>query len=67
MQTACPEMAGLIQCNLGTNSENEDNNDKMLDPAKPWMNEFKWYLDTMDVVPENMSIVQWWGVHEHHL
>ena len=60
-------MAGLIQCNLDTDSENEDDDDEMLDPAKPWMGEFKQYLDTMDVVPENMSIVRWWGVCEHRL
>ena len=58
-------MAGLIQRNLDTDSENEDDDDEMLDPAKPWMGEFKRYLDTMDVVPENMSIVRWWGVREH--
>ena len=60
-------MEELIQCNLDTDSENEDDDDVMLDPAKPWLGEFKWYLDTMDVVPENMSIVWWWEVCEHHL
>ena len=58
-------MAGLIQRNLDTDSENEDDDNEMLDPAKPWMGEFKRYLDTMDVVPENMSIVRWWRVREH--
>ena len=55
-------MAGLIQRNLDTDSENEDDVDETLDPAKPWMGEFKRYLDTVDVVPENMNIVRWWGV-----
>jgi len=43
-------MAGLIQRNLDTDSENEGDSDEMLDPAKPWMGGFKRYLDTMDVV-----------------
>jgi hypothetical protein len=56
------QMAGLIQRNLDTDSENEDDADETLDPAKPWMGEFKRYLDTVDVVPDNMNIVRWWGV-----
>jgi len=55
-------MAGLIRRNLDTDSENEDDTDEALDPAKPWMGEFKRYLDTVDVVPDNMNIVRWWGV-----
>jgi len=57
-------MAGLIQCNLDTDSKNEDDTDETLDPAKLWMGEFKRYLDTMDVVPDNMNIVRWWGVRQ---
>ena len=46
----------LIQHNLDTDSENDD--DSVLDPAKPWMGEFKRYLDTMDaMVPDDMDIV----------
>ena len=55
-------MAGLIQRNLDTDSENDDDSDSVLDPAKPWMGEFKRYLDTVDVVPTDMGIVRWWGV-----
>jgi hypothetical protein len=57
-------MAGLIQHSLDTDSENEDDDDEMLNPAIPWMGEFKRYLD---IVPENMSIVRRWGVREHNL
>ena len=32
------------------------------DPTKPWLAEFECYLMTHDVVPEVMSIVEWWGV-----
>ena len=60
-------MAGLIQCNLDTDSENEDGGDETLDPEKPWMGEFRQYLDTIDVVPNEMNIVRWWGVRELYL
>jgi hypothetical protein len=32
------------------------------DPAKPWLKEFHYYLNSFDEIPEGMSIVQWWGV-----
>ena len=31
--------------------------------TKPWLSEFHRYLNTHDVIPENMTIVKWWGVH----
>lgn len=53
----------LVQRNLDTDSEAEDNDDGInVDPLKPWMAEFKHYLDTHEIVPEEMSIVRWWGV-----
>ena len=33
------------------------------DVSKPWKNEFNWYLDGNDEVPNGMSLPQWWGVH----
>ena len=35
-----------------------------LDPNthKPWLREFKQYLDGVDKVPTGMTITKWWGV-----
>ena len=32
------------------------------DPTRPWYKDFRRYLDTEDELPEDMTIVQWWGV-----
>ena len=32
------------------------------DPTRPWYKDFRRYLDTEDDLPEDMTIVQWWGV-----
>lgn len=29
---------------------------------KPWLREFKQYIDGVDEVPNGMSIIKWWGV-----
>ena len=53
----------LVRRNLDTDSEAEDNDNGInIDPLKPWMAEFRLYIDTHDIVPEGMSIVHWWGV-----
>jgi hypothetical protein len=33
-----------------------------LDPSKPWLDEFNLYLNTLEVVPEGMDTIRWWGV-----
>ncbi|KAJ3804312.1 hypothetical protein F5876DRAFT_70738 [Lentinula aff. lateritia] len=35
--------------------------------GSPWMDEFSKYYDAKDIVPEGMSIVQWWGMNAQHL
>lgn len=52
----------LVQRNLDTDSEGEDDENGGSDPSKPWMAEFQRYMNTHDLVPEGMSIVEWWGV-----
>lgn len=32
------------------------------DPSRPWLEEFREYLDTREGVPEQFSTVDWWGV-----
>jgi hypothetical protein len=34
-----------------------------VDSSKPWMAEFRNYLDTLEAtLPSGMSTIQWWGV-----
>jgi hypothetical protein len=32
------------------------------DTNKPWLREFKQYIDGVDEVPNGMTITKWWGV-----
>ena len=50
----------LVRCHLDTDSEAEDEVNE--DPNMPWKAEFDRYMDTHDIVPNDMSIVHWWGV-----
>ena len=55
---------GLIRDNIETDSEYEgdEEEDPLSDPTKPWRGEFLRFLNARDVIPENMGIVEWWGV-----
>ncbi|KAF5365840.1 hypothetical protein D9757_012805 [Collybiopsis confluens] len=49
-------------------SEDEDDEDSgssqpQSDPSKPWMNEFNKYLNEVEVILDNMSLVSWWGIN----
>ena len=56
---------GLICDNIETDSEYEgdEEDDPLSDLTKPWRGEFLHFLNAKDVIPENMGIVEWWGVH----
>ena len=45
-----------------THDSDYNTSDDDSDPTKPWLAEFERYLATHDVVPEDMLIVEWWGV-----
>lgn len=51
----------LVHRHLESDSEAEDD-ELSQDPSSPWKAEFERYLNTHDIVPEEMSIVHWWGV-----
>lgn len=34
----------------------------LIDPKELWMREFNLYLNTLETVPKEMSVIQWWGV-----
>ena len=36
------------------------------DTNKPWLREFKLYIDGVDEVPNGMTITKWWGVRLIH-
>jgi hypothetical protein len=33
-----------------------------IDPWKPWLQDFNYYVNMFDQLAENQTIVQWWGV-----
>ena len=33
-----------------------------VDDLGPWVHGFNEFIDTVDEIPDDMSIVQWWGV-----
>jgi hypothetical protein len=46
-----------------TDSDNSsDEEPEVDDTAQPWLHEWALYTTTHEVVPENVGIVQWWGV-----
>ena len=45
--------------NTDTESEADD---QATHPTSFWVNEWKLYLNTYEVVPDDLSLVQWWGV-----
>jgi hypothetical protein len=51
----------LVAWELDTDSEAEEETN--LDPSKPWMAEFDRYMNTHESIPDDMSTVAWWGVH----
>ncbi|PPQ88604.1 hypothetical protein CVT26_004368, partial [Gymnopilus dilepis] len=51
-------------CDDTTDSES-DSDSKLVDPAKPWLNEWNMYKTTRESVPDDMNIVKWWGLNAH--
>jgi hypothetical protein len=45
---------------LETDSEAEDANSNAA--SEPWSVEFERYLNTIEAVPEDVNVVEWWGV-----
>jgi hypothetical protein len=45
-------------------SDDEEDNDIVISMpwSTPWMIELNCYLVTNDVIPPNMTVVEWWGV-----
>jgi hypothetical protein len=32
------------------------------DPQRPWLRDYRAYIDTLEQVPDGWTAVQWWGV-----
>ena len=46
--------------NLETDSEAEDADSNAA--LEPWLVEYEQYLNTVESVPEDVDVVEWWGV-----
>ncbi len=45
-----------------TDSEFEDSSQQSVTASNGWISEWKLYINTHEVVPDNMDPVRWWGV-----
>ncbi|KAG6838879.1 hypothetical protein C0991_007717, partial [Blastosporella zonata] len=55
-------MTGMLHSTNWSDSEDLDSDlDTPNDPDQPWKDEFQRYLNTNDVLPDGMTIVEWWG------
>ena len=52
---------------IDTDSEDEDEDLQSTDPSKPWLVEFDRYFSVVESIPDNMTIVEWWGVRPSFL
>lgn len=53
---------GLLREDDSDSDDSDNEDDISADPTQPWLAEFQRYLDTNDIMPEEMSVVEWWGV-----
>jgi hypothetical protein len=56
-----------VECALRELSDDEDNmmdtgSDVPDDPQRPWLHDFRAYMDASEQVREGWSAIQWWGV-----
>ena len=58
-----PHVHGLLR-HLETDSDNESDGEDAIDPKHPWKAEYQRYIDTVEAVPTDMDIVEWWGVRD---
>ena len=61
MAVPCP---GLLHQHLDADSDNDSHSehDEDGDPNSPWKAEFWCYLNTVEALPQDMDIIEWWGV-----
>jgi hypothetical protein len=58
----------LRELRTDSDSDDTDRNDTpsasaaSLEPKEPWSKEYNMYINTIDEIPEGMTITQWWGV-----
>jgi hypothetical protein len=36
--------------------------DVLCDPQRPWLRDYRAYIDVVEQVPEGWTTIQWWGV-----
>ena len=32
------------------------------DPQRPWLHDYRAYMDSLEQIPEGWTAIQWWGV-----
>jgi hypothetical protein len=59
-----PSTSKTGRYNIDDTDSESDNDDcqQAADLTNGWIDEWKLYLNTYEVVPDNMGIVPWWGV-----
>jgi hypothetical protein len=62
MHSNTPSGRRVERDDVDGSSGSDTDSDTEIDTARLWLGEFNRYFHTHDVVPEGMSIVEWWGV-----
>jgi hypothetical protein len=64
MRKTMPPSSKPGRCNVDDTDSKSDGDDcQQVDATNSWIDEWKLYIDTNEVVPDEMGIVRWWGVH----
>jgi hypothetical protein len=64
---------GILICGLSDDDDNDNDGIESYasptthsEPSTPWCKDFFVYLNSTDQL-DNMTIVEWWGVHVSHI
>ncbi|KAJ7092525.1 hypothetical protein C8R43DRAFT_1244587 [Mycena crocata] len=62
------KLAMLLAVDLDSDSEDDSpvpsSSAIIPEGGKPWFADFRKYIDALDDLPDNMSVVTWWGCHD---
>ena len=60
---AAQPKAGLWTIDDTDTSSDDDDHPKATSAIEPYLEEWNLYLNTNEAAPDDVGIVQWWGVH----
>ncbi|KAI9437033.1 hypothetical protein H4582DRAFT_2078100 [Lactarius indigo] len=49
--------------NIDDIDSESDGDGEVIDPDRPWFNEWMAYLNSNEVIPKGVGMVHWWGIH----